>query len=681
MQNYFYRDKASQEIGPLSLDALAKLRFAGVLDGDTPVRVADSAEWKPCREIIADPSQPLPSQTSAAPVAKSPFSPVLIVLVIIGALVYGGMTLYKSIAVKTTLTYGFFVDGKELSPLQVPEVEVDGQLFASGNHLKPGRHQIAVNLDNVERYKQHFWVIYGNKNLGTLPLESSKGSLSVTVNPSPANVVLQREGEVVRKGDAPLNLDKLRIGDYTLIIRRGEYEETRSANIQREQQTKVQVDLNLGSVDLSSDPTDADFELSGNGRHWQGKLPTKIEDVPGGNYSLVVSRKGWKLNKDISISRGSVTTNKTEFQYGSIDVTSDPTGLAVSTNGVEIGKTPLTLHEVKPGQYTLAVSDGENDLLSNVSVGLKEAAKLTFAFRYGTVQLASTPTGATVIRKGKEIGKTPLTLNRVAVGETMIELRLQGYVTTNFPIWAVESVTVNYSANLINERYLRDLADARDAADASPPDYHRAVESITDALQVSPGDVIAFQLSKDYEFGLDLNEALHSLEKGDLDDALAQIDSALVLKPSDTEAVSLKSKIAMAKTRREQAVFKELIASVPNAKLFSNHTAELKFSYDKVWDAVLKQLTAQHEKIIKTNKEKGVFETDITPHTFLVLGYYDKYVILIEKINDNTTKVAFMLLRYELGTNNQLVPVSSEVVNPKAHAFVNEINKQLQAGL
>jgi hypothetical protein len=33
---------------------LGKLRFARVLDGDTPVRDADSTDWKPCREIIAD---------------------------------------------------------------------------------------------------------------------------------------------------------------------------------------------------------------------------------------------------------------------------------------------------------------------------------------------------------------------------------------------------------------------------------------------------------------------------------------------------------------------------------------------------------------------------------------------------------------------------------------------------
>lgn len=64
---YFYRDKEGREIGPFDLVTLSKFRMAGVLDGDTPVRTADSAEWKPCREVIAN------SPTiSAAPITKEP---------------------------------------------------------------------------------------------------------------------------------------------------------------------------------------------------------------------------------------------------------------------------------------------------------------------------------------------------------------------------------------------------------------------------------------------------------------------------------------------------------------------------------------------------------------------------------------------------------------------------------
>lgn len=67
MATYFYQDKAGREIGPLSLDTLAKFRASGVLNADTPVRTADSAEWKPCREIVVGSEQVVSATPDAKP--------------------------------------------------------------------------------------------------------------------------------------------------------------------------------------------------------------------------------------------------------------------------------------------------------------------------------------------------------------------------------------------------------------------------------------------------------------------------------------------------------------------------------------------------------------------------------------------------------------------------------------
>ncbi len=628
MQNYYYRDKAGQEIGPLTLDALAKLRFAGVLDGDTPVRVADSAEWKPCREIIADPSQPLPAQTSAAPAAKSPLSPFLIAIVIIAALAYGGITLYKSVAAKTTLKYGFSLDGKMLTDftLEIPEVKVDGQTFTNGSHLNPGRHQISVSMGNVEPYERQFWIYNGEKNLGTLPLEYSKGSLSVAVNPSPATVILKHEGEEVRRGDAPLNVDKLPVGDYMLVIQRGEYEETRLAKIQREQQTVMQVDLDLGSVDLSSDPADAEFDLSGKGRHWQGKLPTKIEEVPGGNYSLVVSRKGWELNKNVSVTRSVITTQKVEFPYGSIEVTSDPTGMTVLTNGVEIGKTPMTLQELKPGQYTLTVSSGEDYLTANcsISVGPNEAAKHRFVFHYGTVLLSSTPPGATVVRKGKGVGKTPLTLH-IPVGNSSVELRLDGYASTNLVIGATEGVTANVTVKLISVGYSQAMQQAGDAFAAG----------LTAELQ---------------------NQFAAALAK--FAESQKNIDAALAIEPGNTDAVNLQTREAEAEQRVEMEMrFSQLTGSIPDSDKFVIYSRIYASDFDKVWSAANNVLKQQYEVIINSNPQNGLIITDLKLHD-VPSPYFTRYLILVERSGGNTTKVNLEFMRLERSIN----PATTEVV-------------------
>jgi hypothetical protein len=484
----------------------------------------------------------------------------VVAAILIVALLFGGTAYFNSAS--TILSYSFLLDGKELPINRTIEVKVDGQPFEDGNYLKPGPHKISVQLANAEPYEKHFWIFYGTKDLGSLPLETSKGSLSVTVNPSPATVIVQREGESDRQGDAPLHLDKLPVGNYALVIKRGEYEEAHIITIQRQQLTQTNIDLNLGNVDLSSTPTNTEFEISGNNRHWQGKLPTHIDDIPAGDYTLLlrrgayteqdalniirqqrletnivmnlgsvdlsaepadakydlsgngkhwqgklparvedvpvgdytlsVTRRGWALDSDISITRGGVTTNKTEFPYGAIEVTSEPTGLAVATNGVEIGKTPIILQELKPATYNLTVSDGENDLMADVSVGPKENAKHDFIFRYGTIQLMSAPAGATVIRKGKEIGKTPLTLNHVPAGDSSVGLSLDGYVATNLIVSAIENAITNFSVKLVSEQYLQAMSQAQEALDAGKIDDART--NIAKALAIDPDDMAAISL-------------------------------------------------------------------------------------------------------------------------------------------------------------------------------------------
>ena len=394
----------------------------------------------------------------------------------------------------TTLSFCFLLDGKPLLVGTAPKVELDGRPFTSGLTVMPGPHKLTADLQNAEPFEQRVWVFYGDKDLGPLGLASSKGSLLVTVNPSPASVTVRQGLESMGSGNAPLTMEKLVPGNYEVEIKHGEYKETHSVKVQGRQRTEGKIDLNLGSANLSSDPADAEFQLSGNGRQWDGKLPTLIADVPGGDYLFTARRKGWEINTTFSVARGATQANKIEFPYGSIEVSGDPTGLAVALNGVAVGKTPLTLRELKPGPYTLTATDGENERNADITVGPKEQARHSFAFRYGAVQLTSMPAGATVIRKGKEIGTTPLTLAHLAVDVSgVVELRLNGYApTADFALDVVEGVTTNLNAKLSSEQYVQAMKHAREALDAAQ--FSESRKSLTAALESEPDDSAALKL-------------------------------------------------------------------------------------------------------------------------------------------------------------------------------------------
>jgi hypothetical protein len=663
-------------------------------------------------------SSPPPNPVSSNFFTSKPF----IILVLTALALCGGIMFFQSLAEKTTLSFEFSLDGKGLPAGKVADVKVDGQPFTSGSKIKIGRHTLTAQLKDAEPVENRYWVLFGAKNLGTLPLESSKGSLLVSVTPSPATVVVQRTGQTVSEGPAPLTLDKLTVGNYSLTIKRGEYEENRAVVIQRQQRTEEKVDLNLGnvslssdpadaefdlsgfdlsgnerhwrgklpmhiddvpagdysvvvhrgeyaerhpvkiqrqqlteskielnlgSVSLSSDPADAEFDLSGNGRHWQGKLPMRIDDVPGGNYSFLARRKGWELSADVLVSRGSIATNKTEFQYGSINVTSEPTGLAVSTNGVEIGKTPTTLRELKPGQYELMISDGENDLMTNVIVAPKEAAKQAFKLRYGTVQLASAPAGATVIRKGKEAGKTPLKLERIPAGETTVELRLEGFVTTNFAVHVVEGETANLTAKLISERYLEAMKQARTAFDSEK--FTESKKLVASALEAEPNDPLAIRLR---------DEVLQAEKK--TEDAVKEAEKkAEDARKEAEERVNRANEETRRKEFAEQAAqkrkaFEDSLSGMAENEFFEFHTREFPYSFETVWQAATTILTRK-DKTATGDRNTGVLAQRMlySPKKGILnalLGPGDdrSHRVLITPVDREITRVELKLFNYEL---------------------------------
>ena len=394
-----------------------------------------------------------------------------------------------------TVAFDLQLDDKPLPLGVIPVVTMNGKPFHSGEKVAVGHNSLSVILRNAQPINLSLWTFWGTDNLGSVSLKSLKGSLRLTSNPSSAAFTLRQGSDSIRSGITPTTLDSVPVGDYDVLVSRGGYKESRAVTIAKGETAALDLNLKIADIYLESSPTDAEFTLTGNGNKWEGKLPTVISNVTFGKYTLTGSRKGWDIVSSITVDKTGDLTNHTKFTYASIAVTSDPIGLAISTNRVEIGKTPIVLYELKPGQYALTASDGENDLLVKINVGPKEAVKTNFVFRYGTVQLATTPAGATVFRKGKEIGKTPLTLTHIPVGESFVELRLDGHVSTNLAISASSSSTANLTVKLTSEALLSALKQARGELDAGR--LEEAQKAIAAALKIDPNDPTATALQND----------------------------------------------------------------------------------------------------------------------------------------------------------------------------------------
>jgi hypothetical protein len=551
-----------------------------------------------------------------------------------------------------TAAFSLQLDGKPLPLGVIPVVTMNGKPFHNGDKLSVGHNSLSIMLNNAEPISRNVWTWWGENNLGSISLNTLKGNLSLTTAPSAVMFALRQGSDSIRSGITPVTLKDVPVGDYDVLISRGSYKEGKAVTIVKGETASLNLNLKIADILLESSPTDADFTLTGNGNKWEGKLPTVISNVTFGNYTCTSSRKGWKIVSSITVDRTGGLTNLTEFPYGSIEVTSDPTGLLVSNSGDEIGKTPLTVR-VKPGQYTLTASDGENDLIANVDVAQNEAAKHAFIFHYGAVQLSSTPAGATVVRKGKEVGKTPLALNHIPVGESSIELRLDGYKSTNLIVGASEGTTVNFSVKLISEQYLQAMKKAHVAFDAGQ--FADARIAVTAALAVEPNDPDAAKLQAK------IAEAEQNTEKARLQ---AEQQAAAERRPANE--------------RR----FQQLIASTKNARIFPNYTRTYSSTFNNVWDSTLNVLKQQKEQSIRSNAETGIITTIPTEHSALLFLslHKNQYLIFIEQNGNNTTTINLDLISFFADFNNGSTiwrQMSSEFLQQMVNDFFGKIGKSL----
>jgi len=195
-----------------------------------------------------------------------------------------------------------------------------------------------------------------------------------------------------------------------------------------------------GSIHVTSTPSNAAIYLNGN---YRGVAPLTITDLTPGTYSLSADRSGYQSDYTTVTVRAGQQSNM-QFtltpieQYGSIKITSSPSGAYVYMDGVYKGRTPLTLSSVSAKNHNIELDlAGYYDWRSTVSVASGVTryvnAQLTSipSTTTGAIDVVSYPAGANVYLDGVLKGQTPsagvYTISNVAVGSHTIRVATNGY--------------------------------------------------------------------------------------------------------------------------------------------------------------------------------------------------------------------------------------------------------------
>lgn len=225
--------------------------------------------------------------------------------------------------------------------------------------LDAGDYEVLLSIEGWPEYSEKVRV-ENNRNTSVSAV-FAKGGLKITSDPIGAEVWHfvddSEKGEKV--GTTPLNLSGLPVGKHQLEVRYADWTPIRRTVEVAEGVTEdLEFSWERVLVSFESDPAGAAVFL-GSKRLGNGQEVTPFQlEMPEGDYVFSAQHEtlgGVQQSAAVQTDAGSNEV-RFSFAYGSVALTSEPSGAAVLSNGVPIGKTPLTLPVVRPGAYSYVLS-------------------------------------------------------------------------------------------------------------------------------------------------------------------------------------------------------------------------------------------------------------------------------------------------------------------------------------
>ncbi|HUW85417.1 MAG TPA: PEGA domain-containing protein, partial [Methanoregula sp.] len=230
----------------------------------------------------------------------------------------------------------------------------------------------------------------------------------------------------------------------------------------------ITVSAPLATLSVTSNPPGAAVFVD---NVMRGVTPITLTDTVIGNHVITIRMEGYEeYTKNVVVESSSPVTIVAGLRksvpeptpqlpsaFGSIAITSIPSGAAVSLDGSQRGTTPAIFHDIVPGSHEVTLSQkGYDDWTQAVSVGSGQTAainaNLVFtkepAYLTGLLAVTTDPPGAEVYIDGVFKGVSPITIPGLSDGEHTIVLTMQDYANTTSNLTITAGQTQKFATGL-----------------------------------------------------------------------------------------------------------------------------------------------------------------------------------------------------------------------------------------
>ncbi|MCF7912130.1 MAG: PEGA domain-containing protein [Candidatus Cloacimonetes bacterium] len=256
----------------------------------------------------------------------------------------------------------------------------------------------------------------------------------------PVLIITEPEGAEVYINDIKLSRktpvsDFFISGTYPIRLELDEYvsmvSEITIAGERVEKSYTLQPDF--GELEIISEP-EVNLEILLNGKS-AGYTPLNLERCKAGEYTISTKHRYYS-SENITFNMGRGESKNITItaipEFGNLEIISEPeVNVTVYASNQKLGVTPFSIDKAAIGEYRLRAEHAEYYAKEQVfKLDRGEDKKIIFAVKadFGNMKIVSEPeVNMTVFIDGLEVGKTPLNLDKYALGDYNIEVEHEYY--------------------------------------------------------------------------------------------------------------------------------------------------------------------------------------------------------------------------------------------------------------
>lgn len=176
----------------------------------------------------------------------------------------------------------------------------------------------------------------------------------------------------------------------------------------------------------------------------EGAAEQTLSRLPPGKYTVTARSEGWpELRAETTVTAGQATEVAIHFPGGSLKLDSTPTGATVKQGKAVLGKTPLLIALLPPGENSLSLEYSSWPAVPyQAAITENQESAAAVRLPHGKLTVNSVPAGAIVVLDGKAYQKTPLFFDPVAAGPQKLTLQMKDFPSMDVSVTVVDGEEV-----------------------------------------------------------------------------------------------------------------------------------------------------------------------------------------------------------------------------------------------